>query len=283
MRVLIVPNTDNPSATTAARALAAWLTERSDEVVLAAPDAQACGLEALGGTSGSFGSLDLVAALGGDGTILKAVHLLAGESVPILGVNLGRLGFLSGAEGAENVVPAVEAVLSGGGEIQRRSTLRIAATAGGREAGTHHALNEVFVGRGPGGRAVDIAVAVEGDEVFHAVCDGVIVCTPTGSTAYALSAGGPILDPGLRAMVLVPTGPHTLVSRPIVVGEGATVILTFPDAARADACMVVDGDAVPCRSALDGVQVVLGAHDVSLVRLDGRSFYSALHDTFFGG
>jgi NAD+ kinase len=280
MRVLIVPNTGNPAATSAARSLAAWLGEREAEAVLSDPDAQECGLAHLAVTS--FGSLDLVVALGGDGTILKAVHLLAGESVPILGVNLGRLGFLSGAQGTESLLPAVEAAVAGEGTIERRCTLRIGATAGGLDAGTHHALNEVFVGRGPGGRAVDISIAIDGDDVFRSVCDGVIVSTPTGSTAYALSAGGPIVAPGVRGMLMVPTGAHTLASRPIVVGEDAAVVLTFPDSARADACVVVDGEAVPCRGALDSVRVVVGAHDVSLVRLDGRTFYSVLRDTFFG-
>ncbi len=159
--------------------------------------------------------------------------------------------------------------------------LEVRLSVGGREAGVHHAMNEVFVGRGSGGRAIEAAVAVNGDGLLSTVCDGVIVSTPTGSTAYALSAGGPIVSPDVRAMLLVPVGPHTLSTRPVVLGPEDEVTITFPDPARADACAVIDGDAVQCRRSLDRIEVRLGRRDVSLVKRDGRGFYRALRDTFF--
>ena len=281
MRVLIVPNAHNDDAVAAARTLATWLDGRGDEPLLPAEDARACGLEPRAVTPDSFGDLDLVVALGGDGTILKAVHVLADRRAPILGVNLGRLGFLAGADGSE-LPEAVGAALEGRGTVERRCMLRIRATAGGRDAGTHHALNEVFVGRGPGGRAVDVQVEIDGEVLERAVCDGVIVATPTGSTAYALSVGGPVMAPSLRAMIVVVASPHTLSSRPVIAAESSVVTLTFPDKARSGACLMVDGDQVPCRSGLERVQVGLDSTDVSLVRFDGRGFYGALADTFFG-
>jgi NAD+ kinase len=195
-------------------------------------------------------------------------------------VNYGRLGFLCGADGSA-LTGSVDAALRGEGVHERRCTLRVGVTAGGRDAGTHHALNEVFVGRGPGGRAVDLAVAVDGEPLLRAVCDGVIVATPTGSTAYSMSAGGPIIAADLRGMLVVPVNPHTLASRPVLVGDAAAVTLSLPDGARSDACVVVDGDTVPCRNALERVDVDVGEHDVTLVRLDGRRSIRALRDAFF--
>lgn len=282
MRVLIVPNSDNGRAVEAARSVSAHLAGQGHEPLLAEADALATGLEGLGAAVGVFGALDLVVALGGDGTILKAVHLLDGSGVPILGVNLGRLGFLTGADEGE-LPSAIDEALAGRGTVEHRRTLEVCVQLGGRDGGVHHALNEVFVGRGPGGRAVNVAVAVNGTVLTSAVCDGMIVATPTGSTAYALSAGGPVMAPDVAGMLLVPANPHTLATRPVVLGPNDVVTLTLPDAARASACVVVDGDMLPCRAALDRVDVRVGPHDVALMRLDGRGFYETARDTFFGG
>jgi NAD+ kinase len=281
VRVLIVPNVDNARALDAARALSAHLAAEGHDPALTEGDALAAGLEAHAAPPADFGALDLVVALGGDGTILRAAHLVGGAGTRILGVNLGKLGFLAGADG-EALPGAVDRALAGEGVVERRCTLEVALTLGGRPGGKHHALNEVFVGRGPGGRAVDIAASANGTPLFATVCDGVIVATATGSTAYALSAGGPLLAPDVRGMLLVAASPHTLAARPVVLGPGDTVTLTLPDPARAGVCVSVDGDALPCRGRLDGVDVALGPHDVMLVRLDGRGFYDTLRDTFLG-
>jgi len=281
VRALIVPNADNGRALDAARSLAAHLAAAGHVPLLSESDALASGLDAHAAAAGAFGELDLVVALGGDGTILRAAHLIAGAGTRILGVNLGRLGFLSGADG-DGLLQSVDAALAGEGTVETRRTLEISLTLGGRPGGSHHALNEVFVGRGPGGRAVDLAADANGTPLMRAVCDGMIVATSTGSTAYAMSAGGPVLAPDVRGMLLVPVSPHVLTTRPVVLGPGDTVTLTLPDAARAGACVLVDGDVVPCRAQIDRVDVALGPHDVRLVRLDGRGFYEALRETFFG-
>jgi len=279
MRIHLVPNTDNPRACVAVRTLAAALGADGHAVTATVADALACDVEV---TAGIAADADLVVALGGDGTILKAAHLLAGADVPIFGVNLGRLGFLCGADDADPLA-SVRAALAGEGREERRNTLRAEVTHGGRMSGTHHALNEVFVGRSPGGRAVDIAVAVDGEPFARWLCDGVIIATPTGSTAYALSAGGPIVAPDLRAVLVVPVGAHSLAVRPLVLGEAARVSITLEDAGRADACVVVDGDLVPCRSSLDRVEITMGADDVRLVRVDARSFIATTRDAFLKG
>jgi NAD+ kinase len=282
MRVLLVPNTGNPRALDVARALASHLTEAGHAPVLAEDDALAADLDGMAVSAADLGVPDLAVALGGDGTILKAVHVLGGADARILGLNLGRLGFLSGADGSDPV-GAVDAALAGSGTLERRMTLDAGVTVGGRLAGAHRALNEVYVGRGSGHRAVEIAVLVGGEELTRFVCDGVVVATATGSTAYALSAGGPIVSPEASGMLLVPVAPHTLRARPLVLGPDEVVDLVLADPTRAHGCIVVDGDTVPCRSSLDRVTVRRDARDVTLVRLDGRSFHRVLRDTFLRG
>jgi NAD+ kinase len=281
VRVLLVVNTENPRALEAAASLAPWLAARGHDPVLTDGDASSAGLEELAVQPGALPEVDLTVALGGDGTILKAMHALGPSCAPILGVNLGRLGFLAGADG-DALPDAVDRALAGEGIVEQRGTLEVSLTVGGRPAGTHVALNEVFVGRGAGARAVDIAVSVNATALLHAVCDGMIVATPTGSTAYALSSGGPLVSPDVRGMLLVPANPHTLAARPVVIGPDDVVTLTFPDPARSGVCVMVDGDTLPCRAQLDSLDVRVGEHDVMLVRLDGRGFYDTLRDTFLG-
>ncbi|HEY5467753.1 MAG TPA: NAD(+)/NADH kinase [Coriobacteriia bacterium] len=276
MRIQLVPNGDNPLACETARMLADALPSHGHEVAMAPDDASACGIEAVSGPASAAG---LVVALGGDGTVLRAAHSLAGAAVPVLGVKLGRLGFLCGT-GEMQPLDGVLAAAAGEGRIESRSTLSATLVVGGRETGVHEALNEVFVGRGGTFRAVDLEVEVDGERLARWVCDGVVVATPTGSTAYALSAGGPLVAPDVRAIIVVPVGPHSLVARPFVLGEGSRVVLTLPDPSRADASVLVDGDLLPCRSALESVEVRMGADDVLLVRLGGRGFAASLRDTF---
>ncbi len=279
MRIHLVPNTDNPRACAAAREIALGLVSDGHAVTATAPDAEGCEAKV---AVGAAVDADLVVALGGDGTILKAVHLLAGADVPIFGINLGRLGFLCGATG-EDPLGSVRAVVAGGASEERRVMLRARATHGGRAAGSHHALNEIFVGRAAGTRAVEIAVAVDGEPLAQWLCDGLVVATPTGSTAYALSAGGPLLAPDLRALLIVPVSAHALAVRPLVLGPSSRVTLTFPVPARADACILVDGDLVPCRSALERIEIELAEDEVRTLRIDGRPFIAAARDSFFRG
>lgn len=282
VKVLLVPNINSERSREAVTGLAAWLASSGYEPVLAADDAEACGMPDAGVPRSEIGAPELVVALGGDGTILKAAHLLGEAESPLLGVNLGRLGFMAGAV-ADDLRDAVTSALAGDGRIERRATLSAEVRMGGRDAGSYRALNEVYVGRGPSGRAVRIGVSVNGTLLDTFTCDGVAVATPTGSTAYALSAGGPVLAPEVSGLVVVPVCAHTLRTRPIVVAASDVVELSLPDPARASACLMVDGDVVPCRQPLETVAVARGGHDVSLVKLGGRDFYEVCRDEFFGG
>jgi len=139
------------------------------------------------------------------------------------------------------------------------------------------------ISRGPSGRVIALDLAIDGHRILSTRADGIVVATATGSTAYALSAGGPVVAPGFGGMVVVPVAAHTLRSRAIVADARDTIEITLPDASRADACLMVDGDTTPCRQRLERVTVTRGATDALLVKLEGRHFYETLASEFFGG
>lgn len=282
MRVLLVPNLRYEAARTAACELATWLAAGGFTPLMSTDDAKVCGSEALGVAPTAIGEPALVVALGGDGTILKAVHLLGEVEVPILGVNLGHLGFLSGTT-AQDMRGAIESALAGECRVERRTTLEAHVMMGGREVGRYRALNEVALMRGTSGRVVRIALSVNDTAVAAMDCDGVIVATATGSTAYALSAGGPIVSPELECLVIVPVAPHSLGRGSIVAAPADVIEISLPDELRRDACVSVDGDAMPCRRAIEQLRVVRCQHDVLLAKLDGRDFFDVVRAEFYGG
>jgi NAD+ kinase len=282
MRVMLVPNTANPLAVAAAAELATWLAAQGLTPVLSASDAAESGLHDFGISPSEIGEPVLVVALGGDGTILKAVHLLGEVEVPVLGVKFGRLGFLSGAVPG-SMRAAIETALAGEACVERRATLRAEVVMDGRSVGAYRALNEVVLSRGASSRVVAMDVAIDGYPVMKVRADGLIVATATGSTAYALSAGGPMIAPGFGGMVVVPVAAHTLQSRAIVTDSSDTVEITLSHPERSDGCVVVDGTVTPCRRAIERVTIARDPHDVLLVKLDGRNFYETASAEFFGG
>lgn len=281
VRVLLVPNTLNTAAIGATAQLATWCAAKGLEPVLTNEDAAACDLGSCGVAPADIGDLVLAVALGGDGTILKAVHLLEDSVIPLLGVKFGKLGFLSGAS-PENMREAMDAALAGDVRIEKRATLRAEVVMSGRHVGTYRALNEVSVGRGGSSRLIVFDVVVGSHALTRMRADGVIVATATGSTAYALSAGGPVVAPGFGGMVVVPVAPHTLRSRPLVTDPAETVEIVFPEPLRNDASVIIDGHPMPNRSSLERVIVSRGEHDVSLVKFEGRDFYETVAQEFFG-
>ena len=282
MRVLIVPNRNNDVAIAAAAGLAGHLAATGAEAVMLAEDGAACGFPELSVQRDALGTLDLVVALGGDGTILRAAHVEPDAATPILGVNLGTLGFLSGA-GPGDGAGGGDRVLAGEGRVEKRATLTVRLWAGGREAGTHRALNEVYVGRATSSRVVEVAVSVNGTMLSNYYADGVIVATPTGSTAYALSLGGPIMSPSAKGFLVVPAAAHALSARPMVLAPDDVAEIALPNLRRAEACVTVDGDALPCRTAIERVTVTADGPEVRLVKLDGADFYDVVRVKFLGG
>lgn len=220
------------------------------------------------------GEFDMLIAVGGDGTMLRAGHLCAPSGVPILGINLGRLGFLIQIERGE-WRPMLERLFNGEAWIEHRMMIQAEHVRAGEALGRWHALNEAVVGRGLNLRPVRLAASVDGRLLTTFVCDGLIAATPTGSTAYALAAGGPILPPDLRNILIVPIAPHLSVDRAVVLAEGSAVsIIVKSD----NAVVSVDGQPPLSLSEDDRVDVRAAEYGAQFVRFgDPGYFYRNLN------
>jgi len=169
---------------------------------------------------------ELAIIVGGDGTLLSCARLMAERGVPLVGVNLGRLGFLTDVP-AETLESSIESILAGDFQAESRTLLEGSVRRDGKTVFSALAMNDVVVSRGAMGSMIEFAVTVDGEFIYTLRADGLIVATPTGSTAYALSAGGPILHPALSAIALVPISPHTLSNRPVAIRSTSKVEVTL--------------------------------------------------------
>jgi len=175
-----------------------------------------------GSTAYSGEDLDLVMVLGGDGSILRAAEIVNGNPAPILGINLGHVGFMTEAERSE--IPAVlDAVAAGNFSTSERTTLEVKVWQEGKEVFSSWAINEVAVEKSARERMLEVVLEIDARPVSSFGCDGVLVSTPTGSTAYAFSAGGPVVWPNVEAFVVVPLSAHALFARPLVIDPASTV------------------------------------------------------------
>ncbi len=219
------------------------------------------------------GQFDLLVAVGGDGTMLRAAHLCAPCGVPILGINQGRLGFLFQTE-SEHWAGMIDSLLSGQGWIENRMMLHAEQLRGGEIISTWYALNDAVVSRGQFVRPVHLSASVDGLKLTTYVADGLIASTPTGSTAYALAAGGPILPPELRNILLIPIAPHLSVDRAVVLSEGSSVRITV---LSENTVMSVDGQTPIGLAEDDHVDIRAAEYTARFVRFgDAGYFYRNL-------
>lgn len=218
---------------------------------------------------------DVLLVLGGDGTLLAASHLLDGRSVPVLGVNFGHLGFLTEITLPE-MYPALEAVLEGRYTYEERRMLRAVARRDGQADVEAHVLNDVVITKAALSRIIEVEVSVDDLFVSRFRADGLIVSSPTGSTAYNLAAGGPILHSRLPAMVLTPICPHMLTNRPVVISDEAVVELRLRDAEEGEVHLTFDGQRGLPLSGRDTVRVTGSPRTVRLVKAPGRDYYEVL-------
>ena len=214
------------------------------------------------------GAVDLMVAIGGDGTMLRTSHLCAPCNIPILGINMGRLGFLMQL-GRERWHTALEQLLKGEFWIENRMMLRAEHSRAGESLGNWHALNEAVVTRASV-HPVRLSASVDGMQLTNYVADGLIAATPTGSTAYALAAGGPILPPELRNILLVPIAPHLSVDRAVVLSEGTSVSITLRGG---DAVLSVDGQIPIGLAEADVVEVRSGDYSARFVRFGDPGYF----------
>jgi NAD+ kinase len=215
------------------------------------------------------GEFDLLIALGGDGTMLRAAHLCAPSGVPILGINLGRLGFLIQVEHKE-AHKMLNRLLKGEAWIENRMMLRVEHLRAGESKGVSHALNEAAVSRGQVLRPVRLAVNVDGRLLTTYFADGLVAATPTGSTAYALAAGGPILPPDLRNILIVPVAAHLSVDRAVVLSEGSSVSIQIKSD---NTILSVDGQEAVVLAEDDHVDVCAAEYTAQFVRFGDPGYF----------
>jgi len=278
-RVGLFLHGDRPDAETLGRWLAGALGARGIEVCALAADAARLGPPAIAVDEAGFGDgLDIVYVLGGDGTLLRAASLVAPSGAPLLGVNLGRLGFLAELERGE-LSSSLDRICSSGFEIEERMMLEAEVVVAGEVTETFIALNDIIVSKLEPGRLISLSVTIDGEHFTTYAADGLIVATPTGSTAYSFSAHGPIVSPRMDCLVLTPVSPHMLFDRALVVGPEETIVISVlpdPDAVTVS----VDG-----RKAIElgpGAEVRARAakHRLRLAKVEGAPFWRLLREKF---
>jgi NAD+ kinase len=278
--VLLVAHRERPEAGALARLAAEWLQHSGRRPWMTPDDAAAVGLGELS-ASDDPASADLAVSIGGDGTILRTVHLLGGAGVPVIGVNVGLLGYLTEVE-----PPAMRQSLErwfagpehGNWYLEERMMLDLTVCRADQAPQTWTALNEGVVEKQESGHTVRLQVSIDGTEFTSYAADGLILSTPTGSTAYSLSARGPVLSPRMRAVLLTPVSPHMLFDRSLVLAPEEQVEVEV--LGHRAVTLSVDGQ--PATSLAEGDRVVVAASDqvARFVRFGERRFHQILKAKF---
>ena len=216
---------------------------------------------------------DVAIVLGGDGTMLNAARRLARYCVPLVGVNQGRLGFMTDIA-RDDMLTCMDDLLDGNFQPESRMLLAAEVLRGGREIASNLALNDVVIDKGAIGRLIEFELFIDGEFIFNLRSDGLIVSTPTGSTAYALSAGGPILHPTLTGIALVPRYPHALTYRPVTVNDTVEIELRITHAD--DPRVHFDGQVTQDLQVGDSVRIHRSDHAISFLHPPGYSYFSML-------
>ena len=282
-RVLFDLNPNKPTVADAVHSCAELCRKRGVEVCFLADDAQAqvlCDIveDIRLLPSLQKGAVDAIFVFGGDGTVLRALSRFARYDLPVLGVNLGRLGFLLETQ-TQEMAQALDMLIAGEYSIERRMMLHVEAQCG-EALVSAYAVNEVSISRGMSQRMIALDALVGETLVDHYIADGVVVASPTGSTGYSLSAGGPIVSPDVDCFVLNPICPHTLQSRPIVLSHKERITLRIDMIEEREGIQLsIDGQLVCCMRNREQVTVSRAGHDALLIRFPKeRNFFSLLKD-----
>jgi NAD+ kinase len=271
-RVGIVIKPHAPQVDELLRSLLAYFGERRIDCVLEEAAARKLGRPGGPARPDVPGASDLVVVLGGDGTLLSVAYCAAQAGVPVMGVNLGRLGFLTEIPVAEAFL-TLDAFLAGAPDtISRRSLLEVVT-----ESGPAYCLNDVVITKGAVARMIEFTILIDGEAVATLKADGLIISTPTGSTAYSLSAGGPIIHPQIPAVVLTPICPHTLTYRPLIIPSGSEVGLKLLTSGE-EVFLTLDGQRRASLVRSDTVRIRKAPVELELVTSPRRSYYDLVKE-----
>jgi NAD+ kinase len=265
--LVIISKKDQPDAWEAGRALEAWLKDRGLEAchLVNQPDSQTLPLPP---------EIEFIVLMGGDGTLLSVARRYGQQGLPILGVNVGGLGFLTEVSLSE-LYPVLEQILAGQYEVEERLMLRATIFRRGQAFWAENVLNDAVINKGALARIVELITWIDGEYLTTYRADGLIISTPTGSTAYTMSAGGPIVYPTLRHVILLPICPHTLSNRPIILPETVTVAVTLDKKAE-DVYLTVDGQVGAALEPDDRVEIKCAPHHLKLIKSPRRSHFEIL-------
>jgi NAD+ kinase len=266
-KVLIVINTTKEDVSDAVRAITDF-TRRNGGQTITVDFAGSV-------TAEKISEVDLAVSLGGDGTLLTCARLLAEKEIPILAVNMGNFGFITEVSSKE-LVETLEKFLEGGLGVSERLMLSVSVFREGKEAAAFQGLNEAVIAIMGKSRMIRLKVFLSETYVGGYRADGVIVATPTGSTAYSMAAGGPIVYPEMEAFVLTPICPFSLSNRPTVIPATEVLRVEVEEPQKADLVLTVDGHETFALAPLDSVLVRRAAHKALIIRSDKRSFYDVL-------
>lgn len=281
MKVFLVPNFYKQEAVQSGLTLELWLQHQGYEVSWAAD--QRSGITAAPDIEGS----DLVISLGGDGTLLRAARIVGEREIPILGLSYGHVGFLTAASPEDrDVLSVVSDALAGEMHVSRRATLacevEYVTEAGEPGRITTSALNDVAITRGPLSDMVEFDITVADHHIDRLRGDGVVISTATGSTGYALSAGGPIVSPDYKGMVCVPIAPHTIQARAFLTSPSDVIEIAISKDRPSTPAIAVDGQFLSPEGEVERVVVRRGGADVLLLDYGPESFYASVSRVFYG-
>lgn len=281
MKIFLVPNYQKSEAVQSGLTLELWLSRQGYEVAWAADQKSKIATEP------DIDGSDLVISLGGDGTLLRAVRIVGSREIPILGLSYGHLGFLTAASPEErDILPVVADALAGEMHVSRRATIYCDVYSVD-ERGEEHAisafgLNDIALTRGPLSDMVEFDISVSGHHIDRLRGDGVVVSTATGSTGYALSAGGPIVSPEYTGLVCVPIAPHTIQARAFLTSPSDIVEVTMSHDRPSVPAIAVDGRFLTPTGVVERLVSRRGEADVLLLDYGPESFYNSVSRVFYG-
>jgi len=273
----IVPAMHKPRISGAVKEVIAWLQERGVRALLPEDRATGLSLPDLGVELDALGDCaDLLLSMGGDGTYLATARIAAPRGKPVVGINLGGFGFLASIPSGDRMLPALESMFTGPQVIQDRMMLSAAVIRDDTEVASFIALNDIVVGKGAFSRLFRIRTTISGQQISHFPADGMIVSTPTGSTGYALAAGGPVVDPRVRVIVLTPICAHALSARTLVLPPDRVISIELPDLRSEEVKLTSDGQEGFALRVGDRVEIREAPFPTRAIALKDANFYARL-------